>query len=125
MLADVEHADLESWVEGYERLWRTAGTDRLGELFSPDVSYRGWPWEESAHGLAALARFWDAQRDGPDEQFTLRFEVVAVDGPVGVVRAEVDYADGQSWLDLWLVRFDDDGRCTDFEEWPIAPPPKA
>jgi hypothetical protein len=25
------------------------------------------------------------------------------------------------WLDLWVLRFDDAGRCTAFEEWPFAP----
>jgi hypothetical protein len=122
MLAPVEHADVGSWVEAYERLWRTPGTDRLGELFTPDVSYGASPWDEPVRGLAALAQFWDAEREGPYEQFGLRYEIVAVDAAIAVVRAEVDYASGDSWLDLWLITFAADGRCASFEEWPIAPP---
>ena len=26
-----------------------------------------------------------------------------------------------AWRDLWVLRFDDDGRCLAFEEWPFAP----
>ena len=57
------------------------------------------------------------------EAFTLDWEVVAVDGDTAVVRAQVDYEDAESgrWRDLWVLRFDDEGRCRAFEEWPFAP----
>jgi hypothetical protein len=81
------------------------------------------PWTRPLTGLAALSEFWEAERDGPDEGFNLRSEVVAVDGSVAVVRLSVDYADADAgrWRDLWVLRFDADGRCTQFEEWPFAP----
>ena len=74
-------------------------------------------------GLAALSRFWEGGRDGPDEVFELTSEVVALDGRVAVVRVSVDYKDVTSgrWRDLWVLRFDADGRCIEFEEWPFAP----
>ena len=112
---------LQRWLEGYVSLWRAPGTDRLGELFADGIRYRPSPWRRAVVGLAALAAFWESGRDGPDEQFELRSEVVAVDGPVGVVRVGVDYADGERWRDLWIVHFDATGRCTAFEEWPFAP----
>jgi hypothetical protein len=50
-------------------------------------------------------------------------ELVALDGPTAVVRVAVDYGDPGSsrWRDLWVLRFDETGRCTSFEEWPFAP----
>jgi hypothetical protein len=92
-------------------------------LFAPDVVYRPSPWAQPVSGLAALSQFWEAEREGPDEVFHLRSEVVAVDGSVAVVRVSVDYEDltSGSWRDLWVLRFDAHGRCTDFEEWPFAP----
>jgi hypothetical protein len=74
-------------------------------------------------GLAALSQFWEAARNGPDEVFEMRSEVVALDGTVAVVRVSVEYEDITSgrWRDLWVLRFDSDGRCTEFEEWPFAP----
>jgi hypothetical protein len=113
---------LESWLAGYERAWRTAGTDALADLFSVDVQYWASPWEEPVRGLAALGTFWDAERDGPDEPFDMSSEVVAVDGDTGVVRVEVNYGNGTRWRDIWIVRFDHGGICRHFEEWPIAPP---
>jgi len=46
--------------------------------------------------------------------------VVAVDGDTAVVRVAVDYGDPVTsrWLDLWVLRFDEAGRCRAFEEWP-------
>ncbi len=37
------------------------------------------------------------------------------------LRVHVDYHDGQSWRDLWLLTLDEHGRCEHFEEWPFAP----
>lgn len=73
--------------------------------------------------MAAVSEFWQAERDGPDEAPALQREVVAVDGLVAVVRLSVDYAGGTSgrWRDLWVLRFDVDGGCVEFEEWPFAP----
>jgi ketosteroid isomerase-like protein len=111
------------WVDGYEQAWRTAGTDALRALFAADVTYRVSPWAAPVIGLDALADLWEDGRDGPDESFTLVSEVVAVDGQVAVVRVSVDYVDDEvsRWRDLWVLRFDEDGRCSEFEEWPFAP----
>ena len=59
---------------------------------------------------------WDEKRDGPDEVFTLATEILAVDGPTAVVRAEVRYGDPvrQEYRDLWVMQIGDDGRCNSF-----------
>ena len=122
----MDRSGVERWIERYERAWRTAGTDRLGELFSPDASYLPSPWATPVEGLAAIARFWEDEREGPNEPFAMAHEIVAVDGTTAVVRVSVDYdrsetTPAQRWRDLWVIRFDDDGRCLAFEEWPFAP----
>jgi hypothetical protein len=43
-------------------------------------------------GIEAISEFWEAELEGPDEDFTMFSEVVAVDG-----------------------------RCRALEEWPFAP----
>jgi hypothetical protein len=119
----VDRHDVERWVEGYERVWRTAGTDGLAELFAADASYLVSPWARPVEGLAAITELWEAERDGPDEDFTMGSDVVAVDGDTAVVRVAVDYGEPvvSRWRDLWVLRFDADGRCTAFEEWPFVP----
>lgn len=123
MMGRVERADVDRWVAGYERAWRTAGTDDLAGLFARDATYLASPWAAPVEGLAAIRDMWEAERDGPEEAFTMTSEVVAVDGDTAVVRVAVDYGqtEPRRWRDLWVARFDADGRCTAFEEWPFAP----
>jgi len=118
----VDRAQLADWIAAYERAWRTAGTDALQELFAPGARYRMGPYEPTAEGLDAIAELWEREREGPDEAFEMRAEVVAVEGDTGVARVEVRYgASGNEFRDLWLVRLDGDGRCVEFEEWAFSP----
>lgn len=119
----MEHVQVQRWVEGYERAWRTAGTDDLSRLFAPEATYLVSPWARPVEGLAAIRELWDRERDGPDEAFTMTSDIVAVDGDTAVVRVAVAYGDpgGRRWRDLWILRFDDESRVEAFEEWPFSP----
>jgi ketosteroid isomerase-like protein len=112
-----------AWVKAYEQAWRSPGTERLAEIFTGDAVYRQGPYHSPVIGLADIAQMWEAERDGPDEEFQMASEIVAVDGDTAVVRVEVQYggADGQEYRDLWIIRFADDGLCWSFEEWPFWP----
>ena len=114
---------IRRWIEAYERAWRAPGTDALAHLFTDDATYSAAPFEEPLAGRDAIAAFWEVEREGPDEAFTLTSEIVAVDGDTGVARLEVVY-DGppaRRYRDLWIVVLDGDGRCRRFEEWPFFP----
>jgi uncharacterized protein (TIGR02246 family) len=111
------------WLADYEAAWRAPGTEGLAGIFTDDASYRQSPYMEPVLGLDAIRRMWEEEREGPDEVFTLATQIVAVDGPIAVVRAEVGYCDpvSQEYRDLWLIRLGEDGRCSWFEEWPFWP----
>lgn len=121
----MERVDVERWVVAYEAAWRSPGTAALADLFTSDITYRPSPWAPPVVGLDALSEFWEAERDGPEEVFDLRSEIVAVAGDTAVVRLAVDYRSdpppGNRWRDLWIVVFAPDGRCAAFEEWPFSP----
>ena len=108
-----DRAMVSRWLAGYEAAWRAPSTEGLAEIFTGDATYRLSPYEEPVAGLDSVRRMWDEKRDGPDEVFTLATEILAVDGPTAVVRAEVRYGDPvhQEYRDLWIIRLDDDGRC--------------
>jgi ketosteroid isomerase-like protein len=114
---------VEAWVQGYEQAWRSPGTALLALLFTRDGTYLLSPWVDPIEGIDAISEFWEAERASPDEPFTLRSEVLAVDGMVAVVRTAVTYRCGadRHWRNLWILRFAEDGRCSRFEEWPFAP----
>lgn len=111
------------WLARYEAAWRAPGTDGLTGLFTGDATYLHSPYEQPIAGLDAIRQMWEQDRDGPDEIFTLTTEILAVDGPTAVVRADVRYGDPlrQEYRDLWVLRLHGDGRCSRFEEWPYWP----
>ena len=119
----MDRHDVRRWVDAYERAWRSAGTSGLAGLFTQDATYHASPWAPPVEGIEAISEFWEAERDGPDEDFTIISEVVAVDGDTAVVRAQVEYGGSEPalWRDLWVLRFAVDGRCIAFEECPFAP----
>ncbi|HET6819156.1 MAG TPA: hypothetical protein VFH98_01225 [Candidatus Limnocylindria bacterium] len=53
------------------------GDGTFATLFAPEAAYRTAPFEEPFRGLAAIAAIWEAGRDGSDEVFTMRSEVIA------------------------------------------------
>jgi ketosteroid isomerase-like protein len=119
----MDRAQVTDWVASYERAWRAAGTEALAGLFTGDAVYQQGPYLAPVTGLPAIARMWEAERDGPAEVFRMTSGIVAVDGDVAVIRVEVRYGVPvtQEYRDLWLVRFAADGRCAAFEEWPFWP----
>ena len=129
----VTRTSLREWLFGYERAWRTPGgpeLDRsLAALFAPQATYSKAPFAPPQRGLQEIGQMWEAERLGPDEPFTMKAEVVAVDDEAntGVFRLEVQYGKPTEELyrDLWIVRFDAAGRCEHFEEWPFSPPAAA
>ena len=109
-----------TWVAHYERVWRDGDVDGVARLFTEDARYRRSPYEKSEVGHAAIRAFWLADDGQP---FTMTAEPVAVEGRNAVVRLEVRYGEPepQDYRDLWVLRFADDGRVEDFEEWAYWP----
>lgn len=107
-----------AWVARYEQAWADGDTDAVAALFTEDAHYRLSPYEPDEVGHQAIRGFWVE-----DEIFTVTSEPVAVEGRTAVVRLEVRYGDpvSQEYRDLWLLRFADDGRVDDFEEWAYWP----
>ena len=113
-------ADVMRWVAGYEQAWRDGELEAVETLFTEEARYRPSPYDESDVGQDAIKAFW---LDDEAEVFTVEAEPVAVEGRDAVVRVKVVYGDPvrQEYLDLWVIRFAEDGRAEDFEEWAYWP----
>lgn len=111
------------WIAAYETAWRTEGTAPVGRLFTKDATYQAAPFDEPLAGVEAIARFWEDEREGPDEVFTLTSEIVAAQGDTAVARLKIVYGDPphRTYRDLWIITLSTDGRCRHFEEWPFHP----
>jgi SnoaL-like domain len=106
-----------AWIAAYESAWHRASH----ELFTDDATYQAAPFDEPIVGLGAIARFWEDEREGPDEIFTLTSDIVAAQDDTAVAHLEIVYGDPPQriYRDLWIITLSIDGRCRHFEEWPF------
>jgi uncharacterized protein (TIGR02246 family) len=107
-----------AWVAEYERAWRDDDVAGLDRIFTPDARYLHSPYATPLDGLDAIREHWS-----DDTPFTMTAAPVAVAGRDAVVRVTVQYGGEtpQEYLDLWVLRFADDGRAELFEEWAYWP----
>jgi SnoaL-like domain len=117
----MDEAGFQRWLDAYVDAWRTYEVDAIGELFSQDVAYRYHPWDEPVRGRAALVENWLEDRDEPDAwSAEYRPWLVAGDDAVAVGVSRYLAADRETvereYHNVFLCRFDADGRCREFTE---------
>ncbi|MPZ96326.1 MAG: hypothetical protein GEU96_15780 [Propionibacteriales bacterium] len=113
----MDEAGVVRWVEAYRRAWTSNDPVEIGALYSEDAQYYMRPYREPVIGRDAIVADWLERRDDPGDT-TFRFEVVSACGPVGVVKGATSYlAEGLDLVNLWVLRFDAEGRATEFTEW--------
>jgi uncharacterized protein (TIGR02246 family) len=113
----MDTAIVSAWVEGYLKAWQTNDPQAIGDLFSADAQYYTSPFAEPWQGRDGIVQTWLAHADKPDD-FTFRYEVLGTSEDSGIVRGWTTYKDPpKEYSNIWLVRFDDAGKCREFTEW--------
>lgn len=109
------------WLESYVAAWQTYDRASIEALFAKEASYRYHPYDEPLKGRDAIVESW---LEEPDASGTYEghYEPVAVEGNVAVAVGTSTYRrkDGSVrdiYDNCFVLRLDDDGRCTDFTEW--------
>jgi ketosteroid isomerase-like protein len=117
------HDDVQRWLDRYVEAWRTYDPGKIGELFAEDVSHRYHAYDEPIVGRDAVVADWIKveNQDAPGS-WEAHYEPYAVDGDRAVARGESRYLNPDGSLrtiyyNLWTLRFDADGRCTEFVEY--------
>jgi ketosteroid isomerase-like protein len=108
---------LSSWIAGYLRAWESNAPDDIRALFTEDAEYRERPYSPPWVGHEQILAGWLEAKDEPgDAQFD--WQPVVATPEIGVAQATTVYAkSGDTFSNLWLVRFAPDGRATAFTEW--------
>ena len=122
----VTHDDVQRWLDAYLEAWRTYDPAAIGDLFGAEVSYRYQPYHDPLVGRAAVVADWLESPDDPGT-WAAEFEPYAVDGDRAVAVGTSRYLDADGgqrtiYYNVWLLRFDADGRCADFIEYWREPP---
>lgn len=112
------HDDVTRWLDAYTDAWMTYDPDRIRALFTDDADYRYHPWDDPVHGRDAIVADW---LESPDAQGTYAAEygAWAVDGNRAVATGTSRYDDGttrRTYHNVFLLEFDDAGRCRSFTE---------
>jgi len=108
---------LEQWMDGYVMAWDSNDAEHIAALFHPEAVYdpqtADGPWE----GVDAIVAAWQEIDDTPGNwEFEWRPIVETED--TAVVAGRTSYlVPPASYRNLFVIRFDDQDRCTDFTEW--------
>jgi ketosteroid isomerase-like protein len=117
--------DVQRWLDAYLDAWRTYDPVAIGELFAADATYAFQPYRDPLRGREAIVENWLESPDAPGS-WTASFEPHAVEDERAAAVGTVRYleADRQRtiYFNVWLLRFDADGRCADFVEYWREPP---
>ena len=113
--------DVQRWLDAYVEAWRTYDPAAIGDLFSVDVSYRYQPYRDPVVGRDAVVADWTEDPDAAGS-WEAHYEPYAVDGERAVAVGESRYLkeDGSLltlFYNVWLLRFDGEGRCSEFVEY--------
>src|SRR5664279_2168387 len=118
----IDHKVVAAWLENYVRAWKTYDPDAIRALFSEDARYAYSPFDEPLVGREAIVASWLEDQDQPGE-YDAHYAPVAVDGMTAVANGRSQYfapgskTVGAEFDNIFVLRFDDQGRCTDFREW--------
>ena len=114
--------EIRRWLEDYAEAWHTYDPEQIGDLFSPNAEYRYHPWDEPVAGRDAIIANWLENRDA-EGTYDGSYEPFAVEDDravaVGLSRYWTDAkrtALARVYHNVFLLRFDGEGRCASFTE---------
>ncbi len=112
-------ARVANWIESYRQAWETADSAAAAALFSEDASYRSNIFEEPHRGRAGVEDYWRTVT-AIQSEVTVRMGSPVIQSPRVVVEFWTTMRVDGGELTLpgcLLLRFDDDGLCTDLREY--------
>lgn len=113
---------VQGWLDAYVEAWRTYDAAAIGALFSDAASYAYHPYDdEPLRGRDAIVANWLGDRDEPGS-WEASYAPLLIDGDRAVATGESSYRDGRRFSNLFVLRFDDSERCSEFVEWFMKQP---
>jgi ketosteroid isomerase-like protein len=127
----MDRSGVQDWLERYIAAWRSYDQAAIEALFAENATYRYHPYDkEFPHSRAEIVKDWLDNRDA-EGTFDAHYEPYAVDGDRAVAVGWSHYFEDASQAKLlraydnvYLLRFDADGRCTEFTEYFMKEPQK-
>jgi hypothetical protein len=106
-----------AWMKAYRKAWESNESADIGRLFSEQASYYTEPYTAPWRGREAIVENWIARKDEPGAA-EFSWQPLAIDDEVAVVQGQTIYHDPpQTYSNMWVIRLDSRGECTEFTEW--------
>ena len=129
----MDRSGVQDWLDRYSAAWLAYDEQAIRSLFAPDARYRYHPYDPASDtvvGVDAIVKDWlDPQNRDAEGTYDSRYETYAVDGDRAVAVGWSRYYDDASkaklareYRNAYLLRFDADGRCTEFTEYFMQTP---
>jgi hypothetical protein len=110
---------LESWVDGYVAAWTNNDPEHIAALFTEDAVYDPQTADGEIHGVEAISLWW-LELDEDPENWDFQWLPLVETDEMGIITGKTTYHDPPAtYRNLWVIRFDETGRCKDFTEWYI------
>ena len=120
----MDHAAFQAWLDRYVGAWRSGEPADIEALFSADAEYFYGPYRDPVSGRDAIVKDWTTDPDAPGS-WEAEYRPLAVDGDVAVATGESRYTNGRTYSNIFVCRFDGEGRCREFTEWYMRRRPEA
>jgi hypothetical protein len=112
----VDRSGVEAWVDRYVQAWGSNDPAEIGALFTEGARYYTAPHREPWEGRQDIVEGWLDRRD-ESGTWSFRSEVLAVCDDLGFVRGWTEEQGEPDCSNLWVIRLEEDGRCSEFVEW--------
>ena len=128
----MDRSSVQDWLDRYVAAWKSYDQAAVESLFAENATYRYHPYDtDFLRSRAEIVKDWLDNRDA-EGTYDAHYEPFAIDGDRAVAVGWSHYFSDrtQSTLDraydnVYLMRFDPDGRCADFTEYFMKEPDKA
>lgn len=110
---------LDTWMDGYVLAWSTNDPDHIAKLFAADAVYDPQTAAGELNGIAEITAWW-TEMDDDEENWDFEWQPLVDADDLAVITGKTRYVDPPlSYRNLFVIRFDESGRCYDFTEWYI------
>ncbi|AUZ88851.1 nuclear transport factor 2 family protein [Arthrobacter sp. TmT3-37] len=119
----ITRASAQEWLDAYVTAWKTYDEQAIADLWSEAAVWH-YPFQLRASGRREIVAEWMSEREAfIGESFDARYHPVAIEGDRVVAHGRTVFYEPESdrvvtaYDNIWFLRFDSSGRCSEFHEW--------
>jgi ketosteroid isomerase-like protein len=118
----MDRGQVERWLDAYRKAWASDAPSDIEAHFTEDATYSPFPFtKEVWQGRDRIVEKW-IERGDAGSSWLFEDTILAVDGDTAVIEGRTLYHATEhdpeaEYSNIWVVRFDDEGRAREFREW--------